>query len=147
MSQNKLYMVCGVPASGKTWVCEQLGESVEYVSHDNYIKLDANYVGALCSAIEFGDVVTECPFGETRMRNRLIGVGLDVVPVFVVENLYVLRKRTRARTGNTLLPKNVKSRAMSIRDRAIEWGCFHGTSAQVLEHLKGEVSRGDNSTD
>ncbi len=33
---QKIYLVCGVPGSGKTWVCKQLTDKFQYVAHDDY---------------------------------------------------------------------------------------------------------------
>ena len=44
-----VYLVVGVPASGKSWVCEQLKDKFEYVHHDGFIYL--KQPGAYLNAI------------------------------------------------------------------------------------------------
>ena len=61
--EHKLYLICGVSGSGKTWVCKQLTNKYNYVPHDlNF----ANIYQAISIAAQKSKnpIITECPFGE-----------------------------------------------------------------------------------
>lgn len=134
-SKPIIYLVCGVPGSGKTWVCNQLQNDFIYVAHDDFIKLD--YVAALSNATDGAHkpLLAECPFGERELREKLQAVGFKVIPVFVVETPETVRVRYQARTGKPATQAMI-TRAISIGQRAREWGAYAGKSEQVLNHLR-----------
>lgn len=128
-----VYLVCGVSGSGKSWVCRQVAKKFNYVPHDeNYHDIS----GALFKAAENDrrPLITESPFGERIVRERLEAEGMKVTPVFVVEDPDLVAKRYQEREGKPL-PKSAFTRAGSIRKRAEEWGATFGTSAEILKHL------------
>ena len=131
---NIVYLICGVPASGKTWVCKQLIGKFMYVPHDDHLK---DFVGAVTRAASISDkpILSECPFGERKIKEQLEANGLFVVPMFIVEDMHVIAQRYVEREGR-YFPKQHATRAISIKDRAIEWDAFYGTSQEVLEKLK-----------
>lgn len=133
-------MVCGVPASGKSWVCEQLKNEFHYVQHDLHKKTYPAVLVALAK-LETAPrpILADCPYGERALRDTLQSVGIEVVPVFIVEDPMVVKERYEKRGKPQ--PKEMFTRSSSIADRAKEWGAFSGTSEQVLEHLKN-VPRG-----
>lgn len=151
-----VYLVCGVSGSGKSWVCRQLKEKFSYVPHDKCwshptakpsdgpdpkwgpkgSKSIHTDVISLVAKMSQRPIVTECPFGERQVRTELEAKGLKVIPIFVVEEPGVVARRYQSREGKPI-PAAAFSRASSIIDRAREWKSFHGTSDQVLEHLKG----------
>lgn len=128
-----VYLICGVPGSGKTWVCKQLIGKFAYLAHDDYLK---DFVGAVTRLARVSElpIVTECPFGEREIKAKLEAAGLYVVPIFIVEEPTVIEARYIAREGKPF-PRQHATRAISIKERAIEWGAFHGTSAEVLDML------------
>ncbi len=83
-------------------------------------------------------VLTECPFAERELRDRLSAVGIHVIPAFVVEPPHVVAERYAKREGRPA-PQAVLTRARSIRERALEWKSFMGTSSEVLEYLKSKA--------
>lgn len=151
-----VYLVCGVSGSGKSWVCRQLTDKFSYIPHDKCWShptakpsegLDPKWgppgsksihadVVSLVAQKSGRPIITECPFAERQAKEELEAKGLKVIPVFVIEDPSVVAKRYQTREGKPL-PKSAFSRASSILDRAREWRAFHGTSSQVLEHLKG----------
>lgn len=130
-----IYMVCGVPGSGKTWVCKQLKDQYTYVPHDDHI--DGSLTQALRKASHTSDkpLVTECPFGERPLKAKLELMGFDVRPVFIVEDKRVIIERYRGRTGGRL-QKSAESRISGIKARAQNWNSFFGTSSEILAYLK-----------
>ena len=134
-----IYMICGVPGSGKTWVCKQLEDSYEYIAHDDYIDDKELYFRMLESAdADDVPVITECPFKERPMRERLESMRCKVKPVFIVEDPEVIEARYRRRESGKALPKSSVIRASTIRNRAEEWKAPFGTSEWVLNYLMDE---------
>lgn len=155
MSQP-VYLVCGVPGSGKTWVCRQLKDKFTYVPHDQCWKHptkkpDASkdnpewapgavstHVECVVKAVKEGlkPVITESPFNERAVKEELEAKGVTVRPYFVIEAPETARKRYEKRESKKY-PKHFYSRAKSIETRAKEWSVPSGTSEEVLEMLKG----------
>jgi hypothetical protein len=152
-----VYLVCGVQGSGKSWVCRQLKQKFEYIPHDRCwwhpnAKPDENVLdpkwgpeGCVSTHVQVVSteahkaqkpILTECPFAERKVKEELEFRGIKVIPVFVVESPNVIADRYFSREKKEI-PKSAYSRAVSIEERAIEWGAFHGTSDQCLEHLRG----------
>lgn len=134
---REVILVCGVPGSGKTWVCRQLPpDKFQYIPHDEHLKdiVRALAVAARTSSLP---IVTECPFGERGMREQLETLGCVVKPVFVVESPDVIWRRYADREGKSP-SKSTMTRASSIINRAEEWGAPHGTSSHILNYLLKE---------
>ncbi len=133
-----VYLVCGVPGSGKTWVCKQLTDLFHYIPHDLYY---STHVKVLVKAVREASkpVLTEVPFGERLIREELEAKGVTVIPYFVIIKPETARKQYTARE-NKPYPKMFFSRASTIKNRAIEWNAPHGTSPEILALLKAEAT-------
>ncbi len=151
-----VYLVIGVSGSGKSWACRQVRDKFTYVPHDRcWIHPTAQpedsidpkwgppgsksvHIEVLSKVVRTADkpVLTECPFAERKLRQDLENDGIQVIPIFVIEPPETVKQRYEAREGNPI-PKAALTRATTLIERAREWGGFHGTSAQVAEHLKG----------
>lgn len=57
-----VYLICGVPGSGKTWVCEHLKDKFNYIPHDEYLKDHARVICEAAKVVK-RSIITECPFG------------------------------------------------------------------------------------
>ena len=131
---NKLYLICGVPGAGKTWVCNQLKYKYTYLPHDDYKKTFVQAViNAACTSAR--PLISECPFGETEVTEQLGFKGITVYPYFIVESPHIVSNRYFKREGKPLY-KGAITRATTIKDRAIEWDCPFGTAQEILELLK-----------
>ncbi len=133
-----VYLLCGLPASGKTYICERLGWS--YVPNDSYMNRESSLVQAvvqIASRARLTPVITDCPFGERVRREMLESMRIQVIPYFVLESVDVLWKRYQARPQRPLKREYFVSRAPGLKQRAIEWRAPHGTSDQILNLLKG----------
>lgn len=135
---QKVFLVVGCPGSGKTWVCEQLTEKFHFVPHDDY--LDANgrdYVPALVQAARQATmpVLAEAPFSVSQILDPLDDYGIEVVPVFILEDEAVLKERYHAREGKEI-PKGHLTRQRTYESRARELDAFSGTSEEVLQFLE-----------
>lgn len=141
---KQVILVCGVPGSGKSWVCSKFaldagGNPYKYVPHDDHIKGD--YVKAIVDAYEESNkkILADCPFAERELKEKLEKEGFTVKPVFIIEPTEVVKKRYFDRTGKEL-PKASVTRSVSIKNRVDEWKAPQGTSEKVLEMLRrGEV--------
>lgn len=131
---KKVFLVCGVPGSGKTWVCKQLTDRFNYLPHDEHYKDHATAIQVLAKDSE-RPVITEVPFAERILRETLEKAGLDVTAIFVIEDPEVVKERYETREKKDIPKANI-TRATSILNRAKEWNCLYGTSTEVLEIFK-----------
>lgn len=136
MARPKIYLIVGVPGSGKTWVCKQLSDVFDYIPQDKYIGKKLAYHLAIKSAKR--TVVTDVPFGEAARKLELEKLGFEVIPIFIIEQRSVVASRYRARERKALDPSSL-ARASTLVNRARQWRAFHGTSKQVLDHLLSKV--------
>lgn len=127
-------MVCGVPGSGKTWVCERLKYLFKHVAHDDHIISGSVIPAVIAAATGSQRVLLDCPFGERIMRSALEAAGLTVKPFFIVEPTEVVQARYLAQRGKDL-PKPSVTRSVTIKNRALEWSAPHGTAEEVLRML------------
>lgn len=148
-----IYLVCGVPGAGKTWVCRQVKDKYTYVPHDEYI--DGTLIAALKRAAQHSEkpLLTECPFGERVLKARLEMHGFKVHPMFISEHLTVISNRwggreVKSNSSPGLAPKNSQREKLllplstisriknnSIETRAKEWNAPCGPSTYILEVL------------
>src|SRR5580693_8533884 len=125
---QKVYMLCGVPGSGKSWAASQLPE-YSYVSHDAH---KTGYVDKVVETATTSDkpVLADCPFGERQLRERLESKGLVVEPKFIIEHPLTIKQRDEAREKKPV-SKATLTRARTIVEKADEWAAYRGTSEQV----------------
>jgi gluconate kinase len=132
----KIYLLCGVPGSGKSWVANQLLNKFEYVAHDEYIFRDKCFKDIrLCKEMGTDHLLLDCPFDERAFRTELEGQGYDVIPIFIVEAPEVISERYFARVGKRP-SKSIITRAKTIMNKVNEWDAFYGTSDEVFKYLK-----------
>lgn len=139
---STVYLVVGVPGSGKTWVCSQLTEKFHHVSHDAHIgdKDSTSYVNAIIAngKIATRPILAEAPFSISQIKDPLEKAGLKVVPVFIIEPEDLLGARYIGREGKPI-PRGHLTRQVTYQLRAKEWKSFTGGSSQVLAHLQRSV--------
>lgn len=130
----KVYLICGVSGSGKTWVCKQLTDKFTYVPHDEHYDNQASVVASKASLEKA--IITECPFAERALRSEMMyKYNLDVIPMFVITDPDIVASQYLKREGKPVA-KNVYTRASTIINRALEWKAFYGSSEQVLNKLR-----------
>lgn len=134
---REVVLVCGVPGSGKSWVCQKLdGYLYEYVSHDTYreqINL-VKHIRELSSKDCDRPILVDCPFAERSLRDSLLELGIAVKPYFIVEPTEVVQNRYLTREGREL-PQASVTRSKTILNRANEWEAPRGTSEEIYEML------------
>lgn len=130
---QKVYLVCGVPGSGKSWVCTQLTDKFDYLPHDDF----TDFAGALATVAKISQkpILADCPFAERLLREKLEGRSIPVIPIFIIEEPGVVARRYQKREGRSV-SKSTLTRAVTIRNRANEWNAFQGNAQEVLDYLR-----------
>jgi hypothetical protein len=86
--KTRIFLVVGCPGSGKSWCLNQLRADFHGVEHDVPLKRShADYVEAILRQVPHATkpLLTETPFGVSDITVPLKGQGLEVVPMFIIE--------------------------------------------------------------
>lgn len=133
---HNVILLCGVPASGKTWVMSHLSGKYKCINNDDYIgKNRDQIITDVKNSAKESPVIVDCPFAERERREKLESVGLTVKPVFIVESPNVINNRYLSREGKPATQSTL-TRASTILDRAREWEAPYGTSSEILAMLR-----------
>lgn len=138
-----VYMVIGCPGSGKSWICDQLKNDFNYIHHDLFIGMTGPaYVRAILKASNESDkpLLIEAPFSISQIKVPLEQANLNVIPIIIKESPLVISRRYQNREKKPI-PKGHLTRQNTYAARAIEWGCFTGTTDEILHHLKNIASK------
>lgn len=132
---QEIYLIVGVPGSGKTWVCEQLKDSFDYLRHDDYPN-DKVYVSAVykLQGTATKPILIETPFSVSQILEPL-SKHFIVTPVFIIETPSLTQLRYESRE-NKEIPKGHLTRIQTYIERAKALQAFTGTSEEVLKYLK-----------
>lgn len=134
-----VYLVVGVPGSGKTWVTRQLGHKFDHLRHDDYIgpKQHGIYAAAIATKAKTATrpILAEAPFSISEIKNPLEQAGVTVVPVFIIETPSIISERYLKREHRAL-PLGHLTRQTTYAKRCAELKAFRGTSSEVLAHLQ-----------
>lgn len=135
---KKIYMVVGCPASGKSWVCNQLKDKYTYIPHDDYLN-NAKHIDAtvLASKTSTKPLLIETPFSVSQLKDPLEKMGFEVVPLYIQEKSDTLRQRYRDREGKDI-PAGHLTRQATYAERATSQGAFAGSSTEILQRLQRE---------
>jgi len=135
--KQPVYLICGTPGSGKTWISRQMARKAIYVPHDLH---NDDQVEVILDKLKTADrpIITESPFMEKVIRARLRDAGVKVNPYVVVESPLTVKKRYEAREGKPI-PKMHLTRSRSIISRAREWQCPYGGSSELLEVVNKDI--------
>lgn len=138
LGMKDVYLLVGVPGSGKSWIGGQLEEKFDYLPHDDFIGPDHNkaYVSAVKRLSTFASkpILIETPFSMSQLIQPLVAFGFNVIPVFIFEDEHVLSDRYEKREGRPYNKGNI-SRQNTYKSRVTSE--FSGTSEEVLNHLRG----------
>jgi len=140
-----IYLLCGVPGSGKTWVIDQLFNcrppigftSIEHdsVSREQLLSLAKSLYPPTHMK---RNVIIDCPFDERSLRSELEHLNLKVTPLFIVEHPKVIEARYFKREGKRP-SQSILTRAETIMNKVREWNAFYGTSQEVLDFLRSKL--------
>ena len=141
--RQKVYLVIGVPGSGKSWVCNQLKDKFVYKNHDarlGHANQPELYINDILEAAEGATkpILIEAPFSISAIKDPIEEAGYEVEPIVIADDDYVISMQYKldpTRQGNDI-PKGHLTRMGTYIQRAKTLGWFHGNSSQVLEHLK-----------
>jgi broad-specificity NMP kinase len=150
-NMRRIYLVVGIPGSGKSWVCENLQCDPDcgwyYIAHDMYQNTE-DYLRVTEAVVKVSEqrVVIETPFSISKIKDPLEAKGYQVVPVFIIEasetvtKRYIERFEKKSREDKAKALKAMQgnlTRQETYKKRAQELKAFSGTSSEVLEYLKG----------
>jgi len=132
-----IYLLAGSPASGKSWVCNQLKDKFIYIAHDLYLNEFTKYLHAIKENARYGKkpVLTEAPFSVSKTQEPLEVAKLKVVNVYIVEDPKVLSERYE-KDRKEQIPKGHLTRQNTYLERAKLQRAFVGNSNQVLQYLR-----------
>jgi hypothetical protein len=131
----KVFLVCGVPGSGKSWVLKHFVNTMYYDHHFNTPR--AEYAAKLAKRAKENptlSVIADCPLGISEIVGHIRALGVEVEPVFIIAPPEVVAKQYFQREGRCI-PKQHLGRIATIRARAVEYQSFSGDSDSVLKYL------------
>jgi len=134
-----IYLLVGVPATGKTWIMDRLTDKYACLRNDDFISRMEHYAPAIADVARISDkpLLVEAPFSMNRVMDPLLEEGLLVKPVFIIEKESTLIKRYDERGRNEAhIIKGHLSRQQTFKARVGEYNAFSGDSSDVLMHLK-----------
>lgn len=128
-NKQDLFLIAGCPASGKSWVCNQLTDKFNYVSYD---KVNKNYhvyelLKNNSKPLLYDPTIKISTF--TKRYRHLFNVRLIVI----VEPEEVIKQRMLSRGGQ--ITDTIKRRIKRMCNLSKDCE-FSGTSNEVLEYLK-----------
>ncbi len=137
-----IYLVVGCPGSGKSWVCERVGDFFEHVDHDKVVHNSppGTYATKLIEAAQRAasnrPILGEVPFSMSEIVDPIKASisASGPICVFIREPQSVIQQRYHLRTGHKM-PQGHLTRQTTFLKRALEMNAFIGTSAQVQAHL------------
>lgn len=140
-TKKRVIILAGVPASGKSWVINQLKHShamyYDIVQNDDWIGRD--YAGEVArvagASLNAKPVLCEAPFSVSDLKNALEDRGFTTFPKFIIETPEILIGRWTKRATPERIWKGHLTRQKTFLQRAKDWGVFNGTSAEMLKHL------------
>ncbi len=134
-----IYLVCGVPGSGKTWVLSHFKDTLHYDQHFNTPrKVYSDKIIKQQRLNPFKDVVADCPLGISEIVAYIRAEGQDIEPVFIINTPAIISQQYLKREGRPI-PKQHLGRINTMITRAKQYGSYQGTSDAVLQYLKERV--------
>jgi dephospho-CoA kinase len=124
--------VAGASGAGKTWVCNQLKDAVEYVAHD---KVDKKNIRPILWNSK-RDLVLYDPTTHVSSFIKRNSDIFEIELVVIQETQEVIEKRLIQRGGK--LTDSVKRRISRMRSLAKK-AIFTGTSEEVLTFLSNAL--------
>ena len=126
--KQDLYLVCGPPASGKSWVCGQLTDKFNYVSFDGINK--NNHVYELLMNND-KQLLYDPTFKVSTFTKRY-GHLFKIHRVIIEEDISTIEQRMCGRDGKITSTIEGRIKRMNVLAKSAE---FVGTSSEVLDFL------------
>lgn len=129
-----VYLLIGVPCSGKTWVADKLADKYEWCPHDDYHVDDYhNALHYMCGA--YGKpIIAEAPFRASILVEKLKKKGIKVIECYITAPEALLEQRYMAREGKAY-PKAFSTNLAKYNERYKSLQ-IRGSSEEVLKLLK-----------
>lgn len=146
-SKKPIYLLIGIPGSGKSWICNQIKDRFDYIPHDKFKFKDNStqkYLKAILNQAKLSHkpILIETPFTIDGILNPLKQKGFKVNPIFIMEDPKVISLRYFKRE-NKPIPKGHLTRLKTYKQRAKGLKAFSGTSEEVLNYFK-QINRKNN---
>jgi deoxyadenosine/deoxycytidine kinase len=132
-----VYMLCGAPGAGKSWVVKQLIKAITnkfiYISYDDNPK--RLHISLLKKSLD-KPVIYDPTFKISTIIKRHSNI-IEFRPVFIVESEETLKERMSLRGGtwtDTILKRNNQ-----MIKRHKKYGGFIGNSTEVFNYLLKEL--------
>lgn len=120
-------------------MASQIKEHFLYVPHDDY-EVPVYYKELLkASRLNTLPVLAECPFRISVLISDLKRHGAQLKLFFIIEKADVVRSRYEQREQKRI-PSMHLTRIQTVRERAREYGAPTGTSQEILNLLKSELT-------
>lgn len=131
---QKVYLVCGVSGSGKSWVCERLADLIHYHSSDRDGKVDPT------RSLELHDRTVHISTTIKDWRAK----GMEVIPVFVMGDFLQVKLQIKSRGGK--ITKGLYRRWKRMKRLAPRYSAYTGSSTEVLKWLRRELAGNINNS-
>lgn len=142
---SKVYLLVGVPGSGKSWVAAQVKHLCLYLEHDAYIDNEdpeGDYIKDIIELVPHAKkpVLLETPFSVSFYTEKLVKAGIPVKLLYICPDRHTLETQYRDRADRLGKPvrdinKGHLTRNRTFIDRALASGDIVGDSEAVLKIL------------
>ena len=132
VDKKTIYMLCGQFGCGKTTVANKLLDKYTYIQMD---KVKRNKVDDLIKSSCQIDkpILIDIPTMIITYYNKYKSHDFNVVPVFIVENIEVIKERILSRDGT--ITDSIEKRNRRILNLSKKIGTFSGTADEVFAYL------------
>lgn len=136
--KHPIYLLIGVPGSGKTWCTDRVAHRFHFLHHDGffYLKHPGAYLKDILEQAPTIEkpMLIEAPFSISETLNPLLAAGYDVKQVYILEPREVVAMRYLRREGKHCPPGHL-TRLDTYRKRAEAGATFSGTTEEVVKFL------------
>lgn len=132
MTRKTIILVAGVSGAGKSWVCNQVKDSVSYILYDKTDKRNVR-------AIMWNDKADLILYDPTTHVSSFITRNQDIFDIkllVIQEDEATIKARLQGRGGQ--ITDSVKRRIKRMKTLA-KRSLFTGTSSEVLSFLQNEI--------
>jgi hypothetical protein len=132
-----MYIVCGPAGAGKSWICDQL-QDVNYISYDLVPK--EQHYHYMVELSKNGKPIVYDPFRKISTLVGRYSSMFDIKVVLIKETPEIVLGRLKGRDSKLSL--NEVKMYCDKSNRNAKIAAFSGTSQEVLDYLRGELTSG-----
>ncbi len=133
-----VYLLVGVPGSGKTWVLDRLPpDKFTIIRNDDFIDCMPEHTPAIVNASRAGGrpVICDVPFSMSMVTVPLGDAGVPMKAVYLIEDVNHLLLRWHERKTKQSAQDGHLTRQQTYQLRAMTSDAPCGTSDEMLEYL------------